>query len=397
MINLASTSDLIRVVTSAAAQIEVHASWADLTTATSAVGIGRQNTPHITTATTTTIVPSPGSGVVRNVKHLNITNDHASQSCSVTVEHTDGTTAIELMAFTLLPGENMILNEEGRWAHRDANGAEYPPAGKGAYDGYPVAFMKTGTAAEAVASWYGTWKDAGSPGAWAPGTPGINGRVTDGTTSTDNGCIKIKSPATGANYLTEVTMGGSVNHSHLFYDVLWINSGIAVTTTTAQAITTPTLPARDVNGTTNGEGLMIGLMWTAASTNAGAISTSTVSYTNSAGTSGRTATLFALAGAQIPITPVIGTIVWFNLAAGDTGVRSIESITLATSLATGSVSLFIARDLANIGTAVVNVQTTRKLSEPGIRLYTGTCMLHAVLASATTATVFNGEVVIQEK
>ncbi len=147
MINLASTSDLIRVVTSAAAQIEVHASWADFTTATSAVGIGRQNTPHITTATTTTIVASPGSGVVRNVKHLNITNDHASQSCSVTVEHTDGTTVIEMMAFTLLPGENMILNEEGRWAHRDANGAEYPPAGKGAYDGYPVVFYKTGTAA----------------------------------------------------------------------------------------------------------------------------------------------------------------------------------------------------------------------------------------------------------
>lgn len=395
MLILASTSDLVRVVTSAAAQIEVHASYVDWNG--TAVTPGRTNTAAITTATTTTVVPSPGSGVQRNVKHLNITNDHASQSCSVTVEHTDGTNAIELMAFTLLPGENMIFGEEGRWAHRDANGAEYPPAGKGAYDGYPVVFMKTGTAADTVGYWYCTSKDAGFPGAWAPGTPGINGRVTDGTTSGDFGSIPIKNPAVGANYLTELTMGASINHSHLFFDVLWVNSGIAVTTTTAQSITTPTLPARDVNGTTNGEGCMIALLTTTANTNAAIISNSTVSYTNSGGTAGRTATLTAIAGSQIPATPVIGTIVWFNLQAGDKGVQSIQSITLATSLGAGAVSLMICRDLANIGTSMVNVQFTRKLSEPGVRLYNGTCMLHCVLASATTATFFNGEVVVQEK
>jgi hypothetical protein len=395
VLNLASTSDIIRVVTSAAAQIECHTSWGDWNG--SAVSLSRQNTAAITTATTTTIVPSPGSGVVRNVKHMNITNDHASQNCTVTVEHFDGTTAVELMAFTLLPGENMIFNEEGRWTHRDANGAEYPPAGKGAYDGYPVVFMKTGTAPDATGYWYCTSKDAGFPGAWAPGTPGINGRVTDGTTSADFGCIPIKSAAVGANYLTEVTMGASVNHSHLFFDVLWVNSGIVVTTTTAQAIVSPTLPARDVNGTTNGEGCMIGMLTTTANTNAAVITNTTVSYTNSDGTAGRTATLSAIVGSQIPATPVIGTLIWFNLQAGDKGVRSIQSITLGTSLGAGAVSLFIARDLANIGTSLVNVQFTRKLSDPGVRLYNGTCMLHCILASAATATFFNGEVVVQEK
>lgn len=397
MIVLASTSDIIRLVTSAASQIEVHASWGDLTVSTGAVDLGRQNTAHITTSTTTTVVPSPGSGVKRNVRHLNITNDHASASCAVSVEHFDGTTAEELIQVILLAGENMVLGEDGRWTHYDANGAVYPPAGKGAYDGFPVVFMKTGTAADTVGYWYCTSKDAGFPGAWAPGTPGINGRVTDGTTSTDNGCLPIKNPSTGANYLTEITMGSSVNHSHLFFDVLWVNSGIAVTTTTAQSITSPTLPARDVNGTTNGEGCMIGMLTTTANTNAAVISNSTVSYTNSDGTAGRTATLSAIAGSRIPATPVIGTLVWFNLAAGDKGVRSIQSITLGTSLGAGAVSLFIARDLANIGTSLVNVQFTRKLSEPGVRLYNGTCMLHCVLASAVTATFFNGEVVVQEK
>jgi len=395
MINLTSTSDLIRVVTSSASQIEVHASYVDFNG--TAVTPGRTNTPHITTATTTTVVPSPGSSVQRNLKHLNITNDHASVACIITVEHTDGTTVEELISVTLLSGENMVLGEDGRWTHYDANGAVYPPAGKGAYDGYPVVFMKSGTAADTVGYWYCTSKDAGFPGAWAPGTPGINGRITDGTTSGDFGCIPIKNPATGSNYLTELTMGASINHSHLFFDVLWVNSGIAVTTTTAQAITTPTLPARDVNGTTNGEGCMIAMLTTTANTNAAVISNSTVSYTNSDGTSGRTATLTAIAGSQIPATPVVGTIVWFNLQAGDRGVRSIESITLGTSLGAGAVSLMICRDLANIGTSLVNVQFTRKLSEPGVRLYNGTCMLHCVLASATTATFFNGEVVIQEK
>lgn len=395
MLNLASTSDVIRIITASAAQIECHSSWADFDG--SAVSLGRQNTAAITTATTTTIVPAPGSGVVRNVKHLNITNDHASQNCKVTVEHFDGTTASELMEFILLPGENMIFNEEGRWTHRDANGAEYPPAGKGAYDGYPVVFMKTGTAADATGYWYCTSKDAGFPGAWSPGTPGINGRVTDGTTAADNGCIPVRNPAVGANYLTEVTMGSSVNHSHLFFDVLWVNTGIVVTTTTAQAISMPTLPARDVNGTTNGEGCMIGMLTTTANTNAAVISNTTVTYTNSDGVGSRTATLSAIVGSQIPATPVVGTLVWFNLQAGDKGVQSIQSITLGTSLGAGAVSLFIARDLANIGTSLVNVQFTRKLADPGVRLYNGTCMLHCVLASAATATFFNGELVIQEK
>ena len=282
MINLASTSDLIQVITSHAAQIEVHASWVDLNGTT--VTPGRTNTPAITTATTTTIVASPAASTVRNAKHLNITNDHASQSCIVTVEHTDGTTAVELMSFTLLPGENMIFNEEGRWTHRDAQGAEYPPAGLGSYNGRTIGFMKTGTAADAAGHWYCTSKDAGFPGAWAPGTPGVNGRVTDGTNSADFGCFPIANPSVGANYLTEVNMAAAVNHTHLLFDVLWVNSGLAITTTTAQSITTPTLPARDINGTTNGEGCSIAILCTAAVGLAAVASNAIVTYTNSDGT-----------------------------------------------------------------------------------------------------------------
>ena len=395
MINLASTSDLIRVVTSHAAQIEVHASWVDLNGTT--VTPGRTNTPHITTASTTTVVASPAASTVRNVKHLNITNDHASQSCIVTVEHTDGTTVIEMMSYVLLPGENMILNEEGTWRHRDAQGAEYPPAGLGSYNGRTVGFMKTGTAADAVGYWYCTSKDAGFPGAWAVGTPGVNGRVTDGTASADNGCFPIANPSVGANYLTEVNMAAGVNHTHLLFDVLWVNSGLAITTTGAQAITTPTLPARDLNGTTNGEGCSIAILCTAAVGLAAVASNATVTYTNSDGTGSRTATLSAIVGSQAPATPVIGTLIWFNLQAGDKGVRSIQSISLGTSWVSGSISLMITRDIATIGTTIPNVNAQKIIGTPGIRLYNGTCLLHCNLASATTATFYAGELVVMEK
>lgn len=395
MLILSSTSDIVRITTgTATSTIEVHASWVD--NASGVITPGRTNT-RITTAATTTVVAAPSASTQRNLKGLYVTNNSVGTTCSVAIEHFDGTNAVEIMQFNLLPGENMTFNEDGGWRHRDANGAEYPASGLGAYNGRSVGFMKTGTAADTAGYWYCTSKDAGFPGAWSPGTPGLNGRVTDGTTASDNGCIPIANPSTGSNYITELQMAASVNHSHLFFDVLWVNSGIVVTTTTAQSITTPTLPARDINGSTNGEGLMIAMLTTTANTNAAAISGATVSYTNSDGTAGRTATLSAIAGSQIPISPVIGTIVWFNLAAGDKGVRSIQSITLGTSLVAGAVSLMICRDVATVGTTIANVTAQKVPNSPGIKIFNGTCLLHCVLASATTATFFSGELSIMER
>ena len=395
MLLLTSTSDIVRLTTSAATStIEVHASFVDMSGTT--ITPGRANT-RITTATTTTIVDSPAASTQRNVKAIYVTNNSTGTNCIVGVEHFDGTNSVELMQFVLLPGENMGYREDGSWVHRDSQGAEYPPSGLGNYNGKLIPFMKTSTAAKAAGTWYCTSKDAGYPGAWAPGTPGINGRATDGTASADYGCIPITNASAGNNYLTALDMQASVNHTHDFFDCLWVNSGIVVTTTTAQAITTPTLPARDVNGTTYGEGCGIALLFVAAATNAAAISNATVSYTNSKGVSGRTARLTTATGSAIPVTPVIGTMIWFSLDAGDTGVRSIQSITLGTSLVTGTVSLMITRDICTIGTTIVNVAAAKTIGSPGIKLYNGTCLLHNIMASATTATFMSGSLAVMEK
>lgn len=390
-----STTAQLRVITaSAVSTIEIHASWVDLSGTTY---VPDAKNTIISTAATTSVMPAIPASTVRNVKGLYITNNSTGSSCNVAVAHYDGTTQVELIQFILLPGENMAYREDGSWVHRDAQGAEYPPAGAGAYNGRTTQFMKTTTGADAVGYWYCSAKDAGFPGAWVPGTPGVNGRVTDGTTSTDKGCLIIANPTVGANYITAVELASSVNHTHDFFDVLWVNSGLVVTTTTAQVITTPTLPARDINGSTNGEGCMIAMYFSAASTMAAVSSAWTVSYTNSDGTAGRTATLSALVGSQAPATPVVGTIVWFNLQAGDKGVQSIQGITLGTSMLTGTIHLMITRDIVTIGTTLPNVSIPKALGTPGVRIFNGSCILHNLIASATTATFISGSLQIMEK
>lgn len=128
MLLLTSTSDIVRVITGSASDIEVYAAYID--NASGTITPGRTITASITTATTTTVVASPGASTQRNVKYLNLTNNHASQSTTVAVEIFDGTNAAELRQVTLLPGENLALLDSGEWKHRDAEGAEYDQSRK---------------------------------------------------------------------------------------------------------------------------------------------------------------------------------------------------------------------------------------------------------------------------
>lgn len=124
MLLLTSTSDIVQVVTGSAADVEVHASYVDNTSGT--ITPARTNSASITSATTTTVVSSPASGTQRNVKHLNIRNNHATTSCSVSVVHTDGSNAVELAQVNLLAGETLVLDAMGQWQHFDDNGGAYP-------------------------------------------------------------------------------------------------------------------------------------------------------------------------------------------------------------------------------------------------------------------------------
>lgn len=388
MIVLNDPSKKLEVSTLAAVSLDFEASYADITSTTFVAGDSNGN---VATATTTDVVAAPAASTQRQVKYLGFRNrGTATQTVTVKLD-ISGTERYLTPDVALLPGECLYYVDGQGWftvdaacrrkeAVRDAQGLT----------GQSFEYYKIGTAPEAIGAYYAWGKDTGKPGAWAPGTPGLAGRATDGTLAADAGCLPIPNPASGANYLVGHTDCRSVAGMTSLHDVLWVNSGIVVTTTTAQTVNSVAFPARDQNGSTNGEGVYVGVLVVTATTNAAAIANMTLSYTNSDGTAGRTATI-----ASFPATAVIGTVVWFQLAAGDKGVRSIQTVTLGTSLVAGAVSLIAARKLSDVAGPIINVGGKAPIDpNTGVRLYNGTCALLIGLMSATTATTIAGSAVV---
>lgn len=112
MLLLTGTTDLLRVTTSIAVALDVHASWVDYATGT--VTPGSTNT-LITGATTTTIVGSPASSTQRNVKTVIMRNTEASLSTDVTVLINVTPNDYELIKITLLAGDTLEYVEGVGW------------------------------------------------------------------------------------------------------------------------------------------------------------------------------------------------------------------------------------------------------------------------------------------
>jgi hypothetical protein len=100
---LVTTTDTIKLVTSAAITVDVHASYVDKNQSTSAISEGPQNT-LISTATTTTVVSAPAATTTRKVKLLTARNRGASP-VDVTVLHDRNGTSAEMHKVTLQAGE----------------------------------------------------------------------------------------------------------------------------------------------------------------------------------------------------------------------------------------------------------------------------------------------------
>lgn len=204
----------------------------------------------------------------------------------------------------------------------------------------------------------------GRPGAGVAPSSGLNGSALTSV----SGQIPFTNPVSGNTYLGAFDCASSGVGRMVLCDRLWHNSGIVVTTTTAQSITFPTLPARDMNGSSNGEGVMIAIEVSVLTGN-GAATSPTISYTNSAGTSGRTGTMVS----NFPASAQPGTFATFMLEAGDTGVRSVQSITLGTSLVSGTIHLVAYRPVATIDVVLANGGNSKDALALGLpRLYDNT-------------------------
>jgi len=398
---LEASTDSLEVTTSTAAAIDYDCNWTDNTTTAFTPS---KSAGQISSATTTTVVAAPSASTQRNVMNCTWRNTSTTTANVIGVQRDVSATNRTLYSATLAPGEALAFTGE-RYFRYAASGAEITTSPDAGYNGKAYQFSKAGSAKDSAGYAVANSPNAGVPGAWVPGTPGVNGAVLDCSTAagaTIAGARYLVSPATGNLYLTQVAISGSVAAEQLeIIDALWYNTGLTVTTTTAQTFTTPTLPARDINGSTNGEGVSLALLTTTANTNAGTISTTTASYTDSEGNTGATATFAAMVGWQAPATPVITTWMPFQLAAGDRGVRAITAassggITLATSYGGGALSAVLYRSLITIPNQLANSAALINLPSPGIRLYPGTCIWMVLRGTATAASV-SGSYTIMER
>lgn len=151
-----------------------------------------------------------------------------------------------------------------------------------------------------------------------------------------------KAPSSVERWLARISAqhyfnGGGVAEG-LLIDRLSHQGGLSGTVTTAQ---TTNLPTAALTRYTSGVGVMIGLeIYTQIGTTA---TTVTVSYTNQAGTSGRTSLARVFGGTNFR---EVNRIMPIPLADGDTGARSVESVTvLATTGTAGNFGVTLYKPL----------------------------------------------------
>jgi len=184
---------------------------------------------------------------------------------------------------------------------------------------------------------------AGTPGAAANPSSGVAGDVP--TKATPGAFIFTNPTAPAKTYISRIAlMMGNVSCALHFYDRLWHNSGLSATSTSAQTVNSVALTRPDANGDD------VEAWWHVYSAAGSGNPTSvTISYTNQAGTSGRTGTLSNF----VASAPTHRTLP-FTLQSGDTGVRSIQSYTQNVSLGSGTIGLVLRRKIVTLIAPVSN-------------------------------------------
>lgn len=250
--------------------------------------------------------------------------------------------------------------------------------------GYPI--LKAAFSPQAAGCWTSLWTQAGIPGAGVVSSSGVAGDVpTDATAGAF--------PFTNSNnsYLSRFAANSNVSGQLLLYDRLWHNSGLSVTTTGNQTVqaSTPLVPLTrpDANGASVEA-------WMDVYTTLGAGSTAkTIVYTDQSGNLTNTGTLvgFVTTAAAQRTFP-------FSLAAGDTGVRSIQSFDNVATSTSGTLGLVLRRWIATTQYGVGNTGSSPDLiSGLGLpRIYDDACLELLWLATATTSNTVTGNLALAQ-
>lgn len=247
----------------------------------------------------------------------------------------------------------------------------------------PIGIYKSGPTAKAVGSYISYWYSAGFPGSAGAVATGTNGMALVASVT---GQIPFSNPASGYSYLARFIAAQTQTGMAILCDRLWHNGNISPSTTATQPITAATLPARDINGASAGDGVYIGLEYGVAAQNA-ATNAGVLYYTNSSGTSGRIASWTGIASA------LIAQFVPCTLQAGDKGVRSVDGIVLQVSNTGASINIVLYRPIAYLPQPIANVgQALDPVTGGFPRIYDNSVPFIIGVAGATTAPVLTGAV-----
>lgn len=259
-----------------------------------------------------------------------------------------------------------------------------------AMPGQQATILKPMAAMQANGQWFSTWQTAGIPGAGTTPSAGVAGATL---VDSDAGGMPFTNPASGMTYLDRLILVSGTQGTAYLYDRLWHNSGLSTTLLTAQTVNSVALPSRcpvlsDPTGETfdtNGNGVEA---WFHVYAVMGAGSTApTISYTDEAGNAGSTGTL-----QNFVTTAAVGRTFPFSLAAGDRGVRSIQSYTNGATMTSGTFGLVLRRRLASCAIAGANIPTLIDWAASGLPAIPNDTHLELLWVPATaTATTLQGD------
>jgi hypothetical protein len=220
------------------------------------------------------------------------------------------------------------------------------------------------------------WSAAGQPGVGST----TLGQAAAGVVpvDSDTGYQTFTNPGSGSTYLAGVSGVSAASGVIVIWDNVWTwgsgGSGWSVTTTTAQNTTSPAALTRPDSTGANTEAWLHIL----ATMGSGA-ATPVLSYTDQDGNAGATTGTMGYNSASI-----IGSMYNFPLAAGDSGVRSVQSLTLSVSMTSGTARVCIMRRLATLP-CVANVGFKYNAYDLGLPVISNDAALMVGVLPSSTA------------
>lgn len=242
-------------------------------------------------------------------------------------------------------------------------------------------FIKS-SASAAAGTWQSLWYTAGRPAAGSG--PSTTASATLDSTTT--GALAFTNPSSGRlSYLARLFASSAQIGTLMVYDRL-AHYGLANTPTATVTMSSPVSAPSARGG--------VGELWLEAPTAiTSGSATVQVSYTNQAGTTGRTTSALtpgtASANAMFPL----------YLQSGDTGAKSVASVTISSAALAGSgtSNIVILRRLAEIPVGMANLGNTLDALALGFQqVYDSSCLALAWLPGASTTGVIQGSLALAQ-